>query len=294
VGGDDFDGAMSWARRLGIPAPDIWTSFMVHDDKASVRSRIADKALPLKRLVDAGTRICQTVPIITQEDVPHAASFIGSFEHVNYLRWFFLTLHGAGAEDAELRLGHEMNGGHYPWAQLPPELFVKAFRVAAEVAHEELPKATAVWNPLRGSDKTKWWPGDQYVGRVGVDWYNNGGVPGVGYIADQATWDKAYLAGTDDEPLGWGRWLTFAGKHGKSLCVPEWGCGHGTGQGPSADEDTPGYVALIRRFFAANAGTGPGRLAWETYYNNYTHSIDPQAPFVPRFAKEYFARWVKG
>jgi hypothetical protein len=232
------------------------------------------------------------VPIITQEDVAGAANFIGSAQHVSYLRAFFQALKDAGAGDAALRLGHEMNGGHYPWAQLSPSLFIKAFHVAAGVAHELLPNSVTIFNPLRGGDVSKWYPDNQDVGLVGVDWYNNGGVPGApsGYISDKASWDAAFMAGSDDEPRGWGRWANFAHNHGKMLCVPEWGCGHGSSKGPGPDEDCPGFVPLLKDFFTKQALAG--RFAFDCYFNNSSHQIDPAAQFVPRFANAYFTQWT--
>src|SRR4051794_19695598 len=56
----------------------------------------------------------------------------------------------------------------------------------------------------------------------------------------------------------------------------------------SPAEDCPGYVDLFMTWLAANA---PGKVMFETYYNNASHHIDPTATYVPNFASRYFSHW---
>src|SRR3954454_19230692 len=72
-GGDDFAGAESWAKRFRSKFPavqhiDIWTSFMVHKNVNGVINRIESKQPALQRITNANIRICQTFPILTEED----------------------------------------------------------------------------------------------------------------------------------------------------------------------------------------------------------------------------------
>ena len=188
-------------------------------------------------------------------------------------------------------MGHEMNGGHYPWAKGSPDQYIGLYKMARDKIRAVLPDAVMCWNPLRGSNKTMWWPGDTVVDCVGVDWYNNGSGEVGGFINTPADWNAAYMKGTEDEPIGWGQWVKFCDNHGKMLCVPEWGAGHGASTAAAdPSQDTPDYVDLFKTFCVTQSAAG--KFMFETYFNNASHQINPQpAPFAPNFELSYFGKW---
>jgi len=173
-----------------------------------------------------------------------------------------------------IRFGHEFNGDWYTkWLVNADnnEDYKKAFARFSQMVHDDLVvakgrDAKVVWPPNsddhNGIKATDSWPGDQYVDVVGVDYYD------WDEASNQSKWDEVFnKTGTYGGPAGIGAWQAFAREHGKPLSLPEWGT---TGSGPY---DDPFFIQKMNEFFRANAGTGPGQVWYEIYFNckGYDH-----------------------
>jgi hypothetical protein len=157
--------------------------------------------------------------------------------------------------------------------------------------------AKVVWPPNsddhNGIPATQSWPGDQFVDVVGVDYYD------WDRATDQTKWDAAFnKTGTYGGPAGIGAWQAFAKQHGKPISLPEWGT---DGEGPT---DDPFFIQKMNEFFRANAGTGPGQVWYEIYFDctgyvkagGETFLIFPEADSkVPQSAAMYKSlKWGDG
>jgi len=165
-----------------------------------------------------------------------------------------------------IRYGHEFNGDWYPWKVTAADnaSYIKAFDNFYNMVQTDLVAkgrdAKVVWSPNNdehnGINTELNWPGDKYVDVVGVDFYDGD------LDKDQATWDRNFnKTGAYGGPAGVGSWQAFAAKHGKPLAFPEWGT---TGEGPV---DDPFFIKKMNEFMTANAGTGPGQIAYDVYFN---------------------------
>lgn len=165
-----------------------------------------------------------------------------------------------------IRFAHEFNGSWYYWKVTPDqnENFKKAFARFYNMVQTDLVAkgrdAKVVWSPNsdehNGQNTADSWPGDQYVDVVGVDYYD------WDQATDQAKWDAAIKKpGSSGGPQGLLTWQAFAKSHGKPMSFPEWGT---TGDGPV---DDPFFIQKMNEFFRANAGTGPGQVWYEVYFD---------------------------
>lgn len=165
-----------------------------------------------------------------------------------------------------IRFAHEFNGSWYKWKVKPEdnESFKKAFARFYNMVQTDLVAkgrdAKVVWSPNsdehNGVNTKDSWPGDQYVDVVGVDYYD------WDRATDQAKWDEVFnKTGKSGGPAGIGAWQAFAKSHGKPIAFPEWGT---TGDGPY---DNPFFIQKMNEFFRANAGTGPGQVWYEIYFD---------------------------
>lgn len=151
-----------------------------------------------------------------------------------------------------IRLNWEFNGNWYPWSARSadgalrpgnsPADYIAAWRHVVRV-FAPVDNVTFVWCPrLFGPDPPRsglsdwdWWPGDDYVGWVGVDAY-----PG------SATW-----AQTENGTMGLNAFDGFARLHHKPLMIAEWALSS-TGAGDSA-RWLETFVAWIRAHPAVKA-----------------------------------------
>lgn len=296
-GGDDKAGHDAFASAIHANFPtqsklDIWTSFMVHDTVAGINSRILAKKPHLQALTTAGVRICQTFPLIAGDDQGNpAVALPGGSKRASYVsmwRDFAQVFKDIGAISPVFRMGHEMNGNHYPWAVGSTSSYIALYKSAYAEVKDVYPEIVCCWNPLRNNAKTVWWPGDAYVDLVGVDWYNNGSGTVGGYVNTQSDWDYMMKQGTTAEPVGFKSWVAFAAAHGCELCIPEWGAGHGSGTPSTPAQDADGFVDLMLTWLATVA---PDSFVFETYFNNASHSIQPNSGLIPNFGREYFDNW---
>jgi hypothetical protein len=287
----------SWANHIQANFPthqhcDIATAFMTHGSVAGVTATINGKKSHLQTLQNRDVRICQTFPLITVDDQNNfGAALPGGAHRASYVamwRNFAQVFKDIGAVSPVFRMGHEMNGNHYPWALSSPANYIALYRSAYAEIKDVYPEIVCCWNPLRNNAKSQWWPGDSFVDIVGVDWYNNGSGTVGGFIDTQADWNYMMTRGTTAEPVGFASWIAFANAHGKALCIPEWGEGHGSGTPSTPAQDCPGYVDLMMTWLA---GVSPDQFVFETYFNNASHEIDPSTNLIPRFRTAYFDSW---
>ena len=207
------------------------------------------------------------VPMLPEDpgvDVTMAGCAAGSYNS----RWttFGHTLTGARLGSSIIRLGWEMNGDWYRWAQdddpgtspgdgndpgVDPAVYAECFRQIVTTVRKVAPNLKFDWTVNRGSsagmpddEVYDSYPGDGYVDVVGVDSYD--------------AWADWNWQLTGDQGLN--DWLAFALAHGKKLSVPEWGLfvtsNHGNG-------DNATYIQNMYNFFRANAAN----LAYEAYFN---------------------------
>ncbi len=122
------------------------------------------------------------------------------------------------------------------------------------------------------------WPGDQYVDVVEVDYYDNF------RHRDEASWTRAANSTTGSgNPMGLYTWQAFARRHGKPLALPEWGV--------HADyatlNDNPFFIRKMHEFFRANAGSGPGQVLFETYFDTWASNQLHPPTQLPNSAAMY-------
>lgn len=185
-----------------------------------------------------------------------------------------------------LRIAHEMNGDWFAWSVTRDnaEDFKAGWRRYYRIIQEEVKakgRDVRVVFCLNKDPKTKipvdvFYPGDEYVDMMGVDFYD-----AYPTYPDQEAWDREWMKTKAGSPLGLGAHLAFAREHGKSLGIGEWGVSnHGR-------RDNPFFIRKMREAFAANAGTGPGQLEYEVYFNTLKNiRIWPETN-VPAAAEEY-------
>ncbi|GAA4991283.1 glycosyl hydrolase [Kineococcus glutinatus] len=170
---------------------------------------------------------------------------------------------GSRAGTVYIRFAHEMNGNWYPWKVTSgnSQQFIAAWKRYRAIQKSVFPAAKLVFCPNResignGIDWRKTFPGAGQVDVMGVDYYNQ--WPYAATVADftaQAKQTDGYGA-----PKGIAAHLAFARSVGLPLAVSEWSGNAGMG-------DSPGYVQGMQQFFAANGGTGAGKLLYEVQFN---------------------------
>ena len=99
------------------------------------------------------------------------------------------------------------------------------------------------WNPGKatagGNHIDEFYPGDDYVDIIGVDFYDNGSS-GIPHLENNRLWDLYYMKTNDNGPVGIGAWYEYAKDKGRVLGVGRspisvgggtacgagrWGCG---------------------------------------------------------------------
>ncbi|MBF5083061.1 hypothetical protein [Quadrisphaera sp. INWT6] len=173
---------------------------------------------------------------------------------------------------AELRQGrgttyvrpfHEFNLGGWDWSVSPgdAEKFKAAWARYRAIQQEVFPEARLVYgvNVTSSGTDLDWrttWPGEGQADVLGVDTYN-----GWPTISTPAEFDAQLDArGDDGIPIGLDAYSEQAAAWGVPLAVPEW-----SGRAEMGDESA--YVTGMVDWFAANAGDGPGQLAYEILFN---------------------------
>ena len=162
-----------------------------------------------------------------------------------------------------IRFAHEMNGNWYPWSVNTTNYvaFDTAWKRFRALQRTYFPAAKLVFSVNResvgtGMDWRTFFPGSAFVDVMSVDYYNQ--YPYVGTATD---WNNSVSAvDAYKAPKGIAQHLAFAKSVGLPLAVSEWANMSITG-------DSPVFVTQMHDFFAAHAGTGPGGLMYDIYFN---------------------------
>jgi len=158
---------------------------------------------------------------------------------------------------------HEFNLAGWNWSVRPSDAddFKTAWARYRAIQQEAFPEAQLVYgvNVTSSGTDLDWrttWPGQGQADVLGVDTYN--GWPTITSADDfEAQLDAR---GDDGIPVGLDAYAEQAADWGVPLAVPEW-----SGRAEMGDE--PAYVEGMVDWFAANAGNGPGQLAYEVLFN---------------------------
>jgi hypothetical protein len=158
----------------------------------------------------------------------------------------------AGYGDAVIRLGHEADDAWPPYSSRNnTAAYIAAFRHVHDVLSAKSPGFRFDWASTRAGFST-WglpaYPGDAYVDVIGLDTYwRDASIP-------DRDWTMRY------EPV-LREHLEFARSRNKPVSFPEWGQGfHNTGR----------YIELMNGWFRSLPTTGPGRLLYQSYFNDPT------------------------
>ncbi|MCW2777302.1 MAG: hypothetical protein JWN17_1027 [Frankiales bacterium] len=161
-----------------------------------------------------------------------------------------------------LRFAHEMNGTWYPWNVTPEKTaaFKTAWKRYRALQQEVVPEAKLVFSvnreTLSGIDWRTAFPGRSQVDVVSVDYYDQDP-----HVTTAAQWTaEAHATDRWGGPKGLLAHQAFAKSVGLPFAVSEWGNDATLGEAPL-------FVTRMHRFFARNAGDGPGELLYEVYFN---------------------------
>lgn len=186
-----------------------------------------------------------------------------------------------------VRVAHEMNGTWFAWSVTEDNAadFRSAFCDYYGILHEENPEKDleVVFglnaDPANGMAIEDYYPGDECVDVMGVDKYD--AWPS---LDNEEEWDAWWDDTKNGSPLGLGAHLAFAADHGKSLGLGEWGASNDQDGGP---RDNPFFVERMYEAFAAHAGTGPGQIEYDVYFNTWDQiELFPNTQ-IPKVADAY-------
>jgi hypothetical protein len=202
-----------------------------------------------------------------------------------------------------IRPAHEFNGNWFPWSVTPSNVnqwkqaWIRYHNIIKTELKDKGYNAKVVlsynWDSHNsGVSVDTVWPGDQYVDVVGVDKYDVWwGTNPPTTINTLARWNED-LGRTDHSGnMGLNEWKKFATSHGKPLGFPEWGLSDKTAG------DNPFWIQQMHSWFAANAGSGPGQVLYEVYFNisGYGATKLYPNPESPNAAEKYRSLvWGKG
>lgn len=197
--------------------------------------------------------------------------------------------------DAIIRIGHEMDGGWYPWkapqgSGLEPA-FAAAFRKVVTVMRARQPYArfkfclnfaTAWSDPAYLSAV---YPGDDFVDFIGLDFYDRSWVSNTYPIPLNAdpldllsrrriAWDANVVWRLE-------RLRQFASDHRKDFIIPEWGCWHGDHGG----EDSAYFVHQVADWFEENG------VAMSAYFDFSSARLSADPAPLPLAAAAFTARF---
>jgi hypothetical protein len=190
-----------------------------------------------------------------------------------------------------LRFAHEFNGYWYPWSVTAASAgdFIAAWHRFRALQQQIFPASKLVFAPNSstadefGMDWRQTFPGPGQVDVLSTSYFNFG--PGV-----QTVEQFQELALRYDQfggPHGIQRHLEFARSVGLPFAVSEWGNHVHSG-------DATVWIEQMHAFFAANAGTGPGQLLYEIFFNvdmdGNGYAVFPTTN-MPNSARAYADLW---
>ncbi len=246
------DGAFAAWRENPVPIAGTWA-----DTSGEIQSALPQLA-PGGEYADwSGSLDLAVGAIFEDEGETWAAAAAGAYDQ----RWSRMLTDLSSLWSAQprgtlyLRFAHEWNGSWSPWTVRPDEIadFITAWRRFSAIKAAVMPQAKLVFctNGDTSGFTYDWregWPGDDAVDVYATDWYSDLLTGSVGVDA----------AGG---PVGLEAHRQFAADHGKPFALAEWGNRY------SATGDQPDYIDFIHQFAARHAGSGPGQLLYDIYFN---------------------------
>ncbi len=170
-----------------------------------------------------------------------------------------------------IRLGWEYDGNWMPWSAAGNEaLWARAYRHVHDVIRSVIPNARF---DLTGDvgfmpNEVSAYPGDAYVDIIGMDVYDKSlNAP---WNPSTKSWvDPRAAFNTELSSLNYQR--NFAIAHGKQVSYPEWALATGGAESPnSAGSDNPTFIQGMYDWMNSLPGSGPGSLAYQSYFNEDT------------------------
>jgi Glycosyl hydrolase family 26 len=247
--GNGWDGVAAMNTRfkpwLGR-TPDIAVDFVSFNDWPSFES---DANWMMPAWTGVVPNLCCTVPL-TVWGTPTADVAAGlhdsSFQVVAH------ALVNAGFPNAIVRIGHEANGGWYPWGNMGGgnttafNTYIAAWQHVVGVFRAISPTFKFDWTTAaywqQTGDKSQIYPGDAYVDYIGMDieptgWGTVNPSEALCWSMLNANWSLDWL-------------LPFAQTHGKLISFPELGVGDSnSGYGPG---DNGALVTTIMNWAKTN------------------------------------------
>lgn len=154
---------------------------------------------------------------------------------------------------------YEFNGDWMKWSVVRTAQgqadFRAGFARTSAILKREFPGVKVVINPGAGRTvPADMWPSSSAFDVVGIDIYNEWPWCGTtacvpDFLARIAPLQKA------------------AKDRGKPIAFPEWGNSSVAAPGGGGGGESPVIIDAYHKFFADNAGTGPGQVVYETYFN---------------------------
>ncbi|QUL98246.1 MAG: S-layer homology domain-containing protein [Candidatus Fermentithermobacillus carboniphilus] len=126
------------------------------------------------------------------------ASGLENVKEDSYIRNLLTQLNSLGVP-VFLRFGGEMNGGWVIWGK-NPSVFIEKFRLVADLAHKIAPNVAMVFCPNHvPEDYEKYYPGDEYVDWIGVNFYSDYYMAGDPHLPE--TTQAIFQAGKKANPV---------------------------------------------------------------------------------------------
>jgi hypothetical protein len=209
-------------------------------------------------------------------------------EYDAHARTLAENLVSAGLGDSIIRLGHEANGTWKNDKVGTTTKDQKAWRTYwARIAGvmKSVPGASFRfdWNIsawYRDIPLENYYPGDDAVDIVGIDFYDGSPNPRQTYANADDRWQTQY-----DWVSGPAEVIAFADRHHKPLSIPEWGLVKPTDGGAG---DNPTYIDNMAALVRDN------NVSYEAYWVNDSSMILPLSSDVPRSLAAYRAHFGTG
>jgi hypothetical protein len=190
-----------------------------------------------------------------------------------------------------LRFAHEFNGDWYPWSVTSESIgdFRTAWQRFRALQQQHLPAAKLVFSPNTetmdafGRDWREAFPGPGQADVVAMSYYNSWFFTDTVDGFRERALDHDQFGG----PRGPQRFLEFARSVGLPLALSEWGA-----YAPHGDSTT--WMEQMYGFLNANAGSGPGQVLYEVFFNvdvdDNAFAVFPETQ-LPDSAAAYSRLW---